>query len=131
MQEPASIGRAEMEILRYITDHQPVTVRQVAEHVAATKGHVRTTVLNVMERLRAKDYLVRRKSEGSYQYSLRAPKAQLLRTLVRDFVEKTLGGSVSPFMAYLVEDAELSENEVKELKTLAQQLAAHRKEKQP
>jgi predicted transcriptional regulator len=126
MQEPASIGRAEMEILRYITDHHPVTVRQVAEHVAATKGHVRTTVLNVMERLREKGFLARKKSAGIYQYAPRATKAELLRTFVRDFVERTLGGSVSPFMAYLVEEAELSEAEVKELKSFVHQLAADR-----
>src|SRR3712207_5545463 len=65
----SSIGQAELEILLYIQDHHPVTVRQVAEHVSRTKGHVRTTVLNVMARLVRKRYLVRRKQEGVYVYS--------------------------------------------------------------
>jgi len=46
-----NIGRAEMEILRYISDHHPVSVREVADRVCAGKGQVRTTALNVMERL--------------------------------------------------------------------------------
>ena len=28
------IGQAELEILHYVHDHQPVTVRQVADHLA-------------------------------------------------------------------------------------------------
>jgi predicted transcriptional regulator len=112
MQSQPSIGREEMEILRYIADHDPVSVRDVATHISATKGHVRTTVLNVMERLRKKGYLRRRKAGGIYQYSPSVPKADLLRSLVRDFVARTLGGSLSPFVAYLSQECKLSEEEL-------------------
>src|SRR4051812_25576625 len=95
---PPNIGRAELEILRYVSDHHPVTVRDVADHVSATKGHGRTTVLNVMARLCRKGYLTRGKVDGVYRYSPRVPKKDLLRTLVRDFVERALGGSLSPFV---------------------------------
>ncbi len=93
MRKSHNIGRAEMEVLHYVADHHPVSVRQVADHVAATKGHVRTTVLNVMERLRRKRFLTRQKVEGIYQYSPSIPKRELLQNLVRDFVDRALGGS--------------------------------------
>ncbi|HEV8540931.1 MAG TPA: BlaI/MecI/CopY family transcriptional regulator, partial [Verrucomicrobiae bacterium] len=86
MREQPNIGRAEMEILQYVTEHHPVSVREVADHSAATKGHVRTTVLNMMERLRTKRYLTRKKVGGVFQYSPSVPKRELLRNLVRDFV---------------------------------------------
>ena len=38
--------------------------------------------------------------------------AQLLRGLVHDFVEKSLEGSVSPFLAYLAQEKELTEEEI-------------------
>src|SRR5215203_2203740 len=69
MPSPRSIGRAELEILNYIHDHHPVPVRQVAEHVSATKGHTRTTVLNVIARLCGKGYLTRKRVGGVYHYS--------------------------------------------------------------
>ena len=111
-----------MEILNYISDHHPITVRQVAEHFARTKGHVRTTVLNVMSRLCDKGYLERRKVDGVYQYEPCVPRPQLLRNLVGQFVQKTLGGSISPFMAYLAEDAQVSEAELQQLKKLVSEL---------
>jgi len=116
------VGRAEMEILHYVQDHHPVTVRDVADHFAQSHGHVRTTILNVMERLRKKGFLTRRKAEGVFQYEPRVGKADLLRSLVRDFVEKTLGGSLSPFVAYLSREAKLSEEELKELRELVEEL---------
>ena len=59
---------------------------------------------------------MRKKSGGIFQYQPRVGKADLLRSLVGDFVEKTLGGSLSPFVAYLSRDAKLSEQELDELK---------------
>jgi predicted transcriptional regulator len=116
--DPPNIGRAEMDILRYIADHHPASVRDVAEHLSATKGQVRTTALNVMERLRQKGYLKRRRSNGVFQYSPSLPTAELLRSLVREFVHRTLGGSVSPFVAYLTHEGKLSEDELAELRGL-------------
>jgi len=128
MRQPASVGRAELEVLRYIADHQPVTVREVADHVASTKGHARTTVLTVMERLREKGYLTRKKVEGIYHYLPRVPKAELLHSLVDDFVETTLEGSLSPFMAYLSQTAKLSDDELRDLKRLVRELETQKRE---
>jgi predicted transcriptional regulator len=126
MPSPPTIGRAELEILNYIHDHHPVPVRQVAEHVSATKGHTRTTVLNVIARLTGKGYLTRKRVGGVYHYSPRVAKADLLRRLVGDFVDKALGGSLSPFVAYLTRDARLSEDDVRELRRLVDELDAAR-----
>ena len=116
------IGRAELEILHYIHDHHPVPVRQVAEHVSSTKGHTRTTVLNVMARLCAKGYLSRESVDGVYHYSPCVPRPELLRRLVGDFVDKALGGSLSPFVAYLTRDAKLSDDDLRQLKQLVGEL---------
>ena len=121
-----SIGREEMQVLRYVADRHPVSVREVAEHVAATAGKARTTVLTVMERLREKGYLVRRKKGGVYLYSPKRSQADVLRNLVADFVHEALGGSVSPFVAYLAEEAELDDEQVRELSRLVAELESRR-----
>ena len=125
MPSPRTIGRAELEVLHYVQDHHPVTVRQVADAFAAARGHTRTTVLNVMTRLVAKGYLKRRKDPsrgGVYAYSPRVAKAELLRSLVADFVSRALGGSVSPFVAYLAETNDLTDRDVAELRDLLRRL---------
>ena len=122
MKVQPNIGRAEMEILQYVAANHPVTVRDVADHVGETKGHVRTTVLNVMERLRKKGYLKRKKSERVFQYSPTVSRAELLRGLVRNFVSNSLGGSVSPFVAYLADEGKLSSEEVAQLRKVVREM---------
>ncbi len=118
-QKPSSpIGRAELELLNYIHDHHPATVRDVADHLAKTRGIVRTTVLNMMARLVAKGYLTRKTINGIFHYSPNIAKTHLLTHLIKDFVNTTLSGSVSPFVAYLSTATDLNDDELAELKQL-------------
>ena len=95
---------------------------EVAEHVAQTTGHARTTVLTVMDRLRKKGFLTRKKVEGVFRYSPKVSNQELLRGLVKDFVDTTLGGSVSPFVAFLAEGEPVSEDDLSLLKRLVRDL---------
>jgi len=126
--QPEPLGQVQLEILQHIADHHPVSVGDVAEHFARTAGKARTTILTVMERLREKGYLTRRKLKGTYHYSPRLAKGELLAGIVRRFVEESLGGSVSPFIAYLAETRDLSEAEVVRLKELVRDLEKGGKE---
>ena len=117
MNKPHTLGDQELTLLRFVSDHAPVTVREAAEQFGASHGLARTTILTMMERLRLKNFLTRTKAQGAFQYSPVVAKTELMQTLVRDFVEKSLGGSLSPFVAYLSE-AKLSEREAAELRRL-------------
>lgn len=127
-QSQRGIGQAELEILGFIQDHYPATVRQVADHLAESRGLVRTTALNVMNRLVLKGFLVRKKADGVFVYSPKVGRGTLIKNLIKDFISKTLGGSVSPFVAYLADDAKLSEEELAQLRELVDNLE-QRKEK--
>jgi len=120
----ATLGRAELEILQCVVDRHPITVRDVAEHAAETKGYARTTVLTMMERLRKKGYLSRRKVGGVFQYRPKLPKGELLEHLIGDFVDRVLGGSVSPFVAYLAQSCDVTDEEFARLKQVVRELEA-------
>ena len=120
------VGQEELAVLRFIQETHPVTVREVADHFAS-RGKARTTILTVMERLRGKGLLVREKVSSSYRYSPAIEDVQLMQSLVGDFVTKVLGGSLAPFMAYMSETSELSDDELKKLKRIVRDLETKRK----
>ena len=124
------LGEQQLEVLRYITERAPATARDVVEHFTAARGLARTTVLSVIERLLEKGYLTRRRRGGVFHYSPRVSKEELLQRLVREFVDKTLDGSVSPLVAYLVQTRRLSKEELTELQQLADAIATE-EEQQP
>jgi predicted transcriptional regulator len=121
-----NVGRAESQVLRYVLDHHPVAAAEVAAHFAAVSGLARTTVLTMMDRLARKGFLARKKVGATYQYSPKGTGDQILKALVGDFVEVTLGGSVSPFVAYLAGPASLTDAELAELRRLVDELEMRR-----
>jgi predicted transcriptional regulator len=128
MIEPkAALGSTEIEILRYLGNQAPLSVGNVADHFAETSGQARTTILTIMERLRKKGYLKRRQIKGVFHYSPKVPQHDLLRGLVKTFVDTTLAGSVSPFVAYLSESGPVSEQDLEQLKQLVRDLEQGRK----
>jgi predicted transcriptional regulator len=123
-----SIGDQELALLRYVAERGDVSVGQVVEGFGAPRGLARSTVLTMMERLRQKGHLDRRQVDGIYQYFSPVPSGEVLRGAVRSFVERTLSGSVSPFVAYLTETAEVSDTELADLEELVARLKSQRKE---
>jgi len=128
MRSSPPISKAELKLLSYINDHHPITVREVADHFAQSDAYARTTVQTLMERLRNKGHLVREQIDGLQRYAPAVPKESMQQSLVRDFVSRALGGSVSPFVAFLTQEARVSDAELDDLKRLVAELEKQRKE---
>lgn len=122
MKKIPSLGEQEMEILKYIDVHSPISVRDVAVYFEGEMKLARTTVLTVMERLRKKGFLSRAQQDGVFKYSSKIETQDLLSSKISDFVEKTLGGSVGPLFNYFISSSKLSEDEITKLKEMASRL---------
>jgi len=122
MDKKPGVGRAEVEVLRFVADHPGSAVSVVAEHLFATKGQTRTTALNTMERLRKKGFLRREKADGVFKYYPSGGKVRLFEGLVDDFVQTVLGGSITPLVAYLTEKVDADDAQVAELRRLIEKL---------
>ena len=113
------LGEQELAVLRFIAERAPVTAREAVEKFGGEQELARTTTLTMIERLRKKGYLTRRKRAGVYVYAPRVPQAEVVQGLVKDFVERTLGGSVSPVLTYLIQARDFSDEELALLQRLA------------
>ena len=123
------IGDQELALLREMAAHGAATVAEVVERFGQPRGLARSTVLTMMERLRRKGYLARRVVNGIYQYVTRTAPSAAVRRAVQTFVDRTLGGTVSPFVAYLAERNELADEDVAELEALLSRLQKGKRRK--
>ena len=126
-----TIGDQELALLQYIAEQGDASVGEVAAAFGESRGLARSTVLTRMERLRAKAYLQRKQVGGGvgvFRYSTTARQDDVVRNAVGSFVEKTLQGSVSPFVAWMSQRTEVSDNELAELEALVATLQSKRKE---
>lgn len=120
-----SIGDQELALLHYVEQRGDASVGESAAEFGEARQLARSTVLTMMERLRAKGYLRRRRVNGVYRYS--AAGEDVMQGAVAAFVEKTLQGSVSPFVAWMSRRGKVSDEELAELKALVEKLQSTRK----
>ena len=124
-----TIGDQELALLQHIAESGDASVGEVAAGFGEARGLARSTVLTMMERLRTKAYLQRKQVDGGvFRYSTTARQDDVVRNAVESFVEKTLQGSVSPFVAWMSQRTEVSDNELAELEALVATLQSKRKE---
>lgn len=123
-----SIGDRELALLQYLEDQGEASVGEVAAGFGQARGLARSTVLTMMERLRAKGFVRRRQAAGAYRYSAVRGGQDVVQGAVASFVEKTLQGSVSPFVAFLSRRGKVSDAELAELEALVEQLQSRRKD---
>jgi predicted transcriptional regulator len=126
---PKTIGDQELALLQFVSDRGQASVAQAVEGFGAPRALARSTVLTMMERLRKKGHLGRRQVDGVYQYAPRTAPGTAIRQAVASFVDRTLGGSVTPFVTYLAERERLSDEEIAELETLLARLQRDRRRK--
>ncbi len=91
----------------------------------------RTTVLKTIQRLEAKGLLVRLPGAGPVQFRAAVEPQRLLPSLVERFerfVERTLGGSSAPLVAYLADHERLSSKDLAALRSIARKLADEKPE---
>jgi predicted transcriptional regulator len=121
------ISKQELECLLYVAQHGPLAAAEVCEGFGAPRGLARTSVLTVLERLRRKGYVGRRQQEGVFTYRALGRHVDVMRRSVGQFVERALGGSISPFAAYLSDRAEVSEEELRELQRAVAALSSRKR----
>ena len=116
-----TLGEQETQILREIVENGPGSVGELQARFGEPKGLARSTVLTMMELLRAKGFLVRKRQDGVFRYAPREG-GDVLSGIVGRFVENALGGSLSPFVAYLSGRERITEEELRDLERVVNRL---------
>jgi predicted transcriptional regulator len=127
--ETPTLGELEVRVLREVWRSQPCTERQLWERMCNDRPVGRTTVLKTIQRLEAKQVLVRVKGKIPVQYRAAADEKRLLPAIVRRFVDKALAGSLEPLVACLADSEKLSAKDVAALKAIAQRMSDKEKRK--
>jgi predicted transcriptional regulator len=113
-----SLGEWETRVLQLVWEHEPCTERQISELIQEQRDVARTTVLKTLQRLEAKG-LLRREAGRPARYRAVLDESRVLPELVRRFVDRVLGGSSEPLVAYLAGQKRLSSRDVQALKRIA------------
>src|SRR5215467_8787148 len=108
----------ELEILKIIWRCGPSTVRDVYEGLLERRKIAYTTVMTMMNILEHKGHLKKTQKDRAYVYQATKPQKQVIRGMVREFVDRVFNGSAEPLLLHLVEDRRLSEQDLEEIRRM-------------
>ncbi len=94
------------------------TVRDVYETLLGRRKIAYTTVMTMMRILEAKGYLKTRRGDRAYVYLPARSETAVVRSMVRDFIDRLFGGSATPLLVHLVKDRRLSAEDLEEIERL-------------
>jgi BlaI family penicillinase repressor len=112
----APLTGQELEIMKVVWKLGPATVRQVYEALLKRRRIAYTTVMTMMNILEQKGHLRKRPDGKAYVYSAVKPEQQVLRAMVRDFVDRVFNGSAEPLLLHLVADDRLTAEELDQVR---------------
>lgn len=91
------------------------TVRDVYEVLRERRKLAYTTVMTMMRVLEGKGHLKRRAEDRAYVYKPTKPEHTVVRSMVREFVDRLFDGAAQPLLVHLVKDRRLSKQELEDL----------------
>ncbi len=95
-----------------------VTVRDVYEALLEHRKVAYTTVMTMMNILEQKKYLKKTQADRAYLYRPARPQRQVIGDMVREFVNRVFNGSAEPLLVHLVEEHNLTREDLEEIARL-------------
>jgi predicted transcriptional regulator len=117
------IPDAELAVLKELWAGGPRTVRQIAEALYPDGGgSEQATVQKLLERLRSRRCVARRRAGRANVWTAAVGRDDLLRDRLREAAEKLCEGSLAPLLTELVHSRPLRAEELAELRRLLDEL---------
>jgi BlaI family penicillinase repressor len=101
----------ELDVLRFLWDNGPSTVKQVHETINTTKSVRYTTTLKVMQVMLERGLLVRDDSKYRHIYTPALPEEKTQGQLLANFLDKAFSGSAEKLVMQLLSAKKLSAKE--------------------
>ena len=122
-QPQPSLSETELEVLRVLWRHGPLTAREAGDLLAGRKRRwAYTTVLTLLHRLKAKGYATTDTSNVAHVFRPVVSREKLLRQRLRRLAVDLCDGAASPLISALVADQKFSADEIREFRELLDRL---------
>jgi len=123
MKKLPKISESEWLVMRVLWSKSPLTANEVVEKLAGKTKWKPKTIKTLITRLTKKKALKFEKEGRKYRYYPAVSQTECVRMERHSFVRRVYGGTSRPMLASFLEDAELSAEDIAELKNILEQKA--------
>ena len=112
------LGRIELQIMNVVWDREKATVYDVKEALSQGRKPAYSTILTMMRNLENKGYLTHDVDDRTYVYRPLVSRQTARRGMLGDLLERLFEGSPALLMSSLVEETNITEEELREIRKL-------------
>lgn len=106
----------ELEILHVLWEHQPTTVREVADILNQTRPRAYTSILSMLNVMFDKGLVFREMQGRAHVYRARKSRESTLGGVVKDLLGRAFQGSTTSLITQVLEQSKPSAEELKEIR---------------
>ncbi len=121
MKKLPKISESEWLIMQVLWSKSPLTANQVVEDLKKKTKWKPKTIKTLINRLLKKGAIRFQKEGRKYIYYPAVSEDKCVRTETRSFLRRVYGGATRPMLAAFLEDADLSLDDITELKKILEQ----------
>lgn len=128
MKKLPAISDAEWDVMKVVWDHGPLSSGEVVRRLAEEKpprDWKPRTIKTLLARLVRKGAVAAAEGEGKFLYSAKVAREELARREAKGFLVRVFNGAVAPALVHFVRDADLSPQQIQELKQILDREARH------
>jgi len=121
MKKLPKISKSEWLVMRVLWSKGPLTANEVVKELTGKTKWKPKTIKTLITRLMKKGAIKFEKEGRKYRYYPAVSEAECVRMERRSFVRRVYGGTTRPMLAAFLEDAELSAEDISELRKILEQ----------
>ena len=107
---------AEFEVLEFIWDHGPSTVRDVMTGLKEQRPRAYTSIMSLMNVMATKGLLTRKPIGRAFSYEARVTRTKTQSRMLKDLVGRVFDGSASALVTHLLQKTTPSPEELDEIR---------------
>ena len=123
----AELTEGEWAIMRVVWENEPCAAGTVQEALAKSKDWAYSTVKTTMDRMVGKGLLEITKIRNLQLFSSRVSEEEAKRGEFRRMLKRAFDGALTPMMQFLIEEEQLSKEELRQLRELADKVSEKKK----
>ena len=112
------ISDAEWDVMKVVWDHGPLTSGDVVRRLGDEKHWKPRTIKTLLSRLVQKGAVAAEETGGRFLYSAKVAREALARREAKSFLTRVFDGAVAPALVHFIQEAELSQKDLAELKKI-------------
>ena len=121
------LGKVQLSIMRVLWSRGEATAREITDGLSATAPIAHSTVQTLLRKLQDKGAVGHEKRDRTFYFRPLVNEADVTQRASLDFVNQMFKGSVSGLVAHLIENEQISDEELARLRVLVNEKEVQQK----